>query len=173
MGQATHAPRLPRVPAGKTHMRTDGRGPTVLGVYLGHDPGCCLMCDGRIECAIEQERLTRCKHGRPRSLGGLWGWFGWSIVLSSRRHRGGLAFPIAADLSIGVGFRSHRWHASLGGLVSAAAAFAMVALLVPAVKGVPHRRDQSGGGADIDVTRVSRNCFRIFPSEIESDELRG
>jgi carbamoyltransferase len=62
-------------------------GPVVLGIYLGHDQSCCLMRDGRVECAIEEERLNRYKHGRPRSLGGLWprfsgkfGYFPWASV---------------------------------------------------------------------------------------------
>jgi carbamoyltransferase len=45
------------------------------------------MRDGRVECAIEEERLNRYKHGRPRSLGGLWprfsgkfGYFPWASV---------------------------------------------------------------------------------------------
>jgi carbamoyltransferase len=61
--------------------------PLVLGVYLGHDPSCCLMQDGRVEFAIEEERLNRYKHGRPKSLRGMWprfagryGYFPWSSV---------------------------------------------------------------------------------------------
>jgi carbamoyltransferase len=58
-----------------------------MGVYLGHDPSCCLMRRGKIVSAIEEERLNRYKHGRPRSLGGLWprfsgrfGYFPWASV---------------------------------------------------------------------------------------------
>ena len=68
-------------------MRERGPGPVVMGIYLGHDQSCCLMRGGRIECVIEEERLNRYKHGRPRSLGGLWpqfsgkfGYFPWASV---------------------------------------------------------------------------------------------
>src|SRR5262245_39974340 len=49
--------------------------PRVLGVYLGHDMGACLLVGGRIVAAIEEERLNRFKHGRPNSVAGLWSAF--------------------------------------------------------------------------------------------------
>ncbi len=59
----------------------------VLGVYLGHDLGACLLQDGKITAMIEEERLNRYKHGRPNSLAGLWpqfggkfGYFPWASV---------------------------------------------------------------------------------------------
>ncbi len=48
----------------------------VLGVYTGHDPAACLLRDGRLEVAIEEERLTRVKHGLPRAVRDLWPRFG-------------------------------------------------------------------------------------------------
>ena len=47
----------------------------VLGVYTGHDPGACLLVDGRLVAMIEEERLTRFKHGLPKSVRHLWGEF--------------------------------------------------------------------------------------------------
>ncbi len=68
-------------------MRKKSSGPTVMGIYLGHDQSCCLMRNGSIEFTIEEERLNRYKHGRPRKLGGLWaqfsgkfGYFPWASV---------------------------------------------------------------------------------------------
>ncbi|HMI92170.1 MAG TPA: carbamoyltransferase N-terminal domain-containing protein, partial [Polyangiales bacterium] len=59
----------------------------VLGVYIGHDPAACLLEDGKIRAFIEEERLTRFKHGRPDALGRLWprfagraGYFPWAAV---------------------------------------------------------------------------------------------
>lgn len=49
--------------------------PIVLGIYLGHDLGACLLQDGKIICTIEEERLNRFKHGRPNDVAGLWGRF--------------------------------------------------------------------------------------------------
>jgi carbamoyltransferase len=43
-------------------------GTTVLGVYQGHDFGACLMRNGRVLCMIEEERLTRYRHGLPASF---------------------------------------------------------------------------------------------------------
>jgi carbamoyltransferase len=61
--------------------------PRVLGVYLGHDLGACLLAAGQIVAAIEEERLSRFKHGRPDSVAGLWnafagkfGYFPWASV---------------------------------------------------------------------------------------------
>jgi carbamoyltransferase len=61
--------------------------PIVLGVYLGHDLGACLLANGKIVAAIEEERLNRLKHGRPNEAAGLWkkysgkfGYFPWSSV---------------------------------------------------------------------------------------------
>jgi carbamoyltransferase len=61
--------------------------PNVLGVYLGHDLGACLLRGGEVACAIEEERLNRFKHGRPNELAGLWGhyagkfgYFPWASV---------------------------------------------------------------------------------------------
>jgi carbamoyltransferase len=60
---------------------------TVLGVYLAHDLSACLLRDGEIVCHIEEERLTRVKHGTPVSVRGLWktfhgkfGYFPWASV---------------------------------------------------------------------------------------------
>jgi carbamoyltransferase len=62
-------------------------GPAVLGVYLGHDPGACLLRNGHVVAMIEEERLNRFKHGRPDVLAGLWsdfrgmfGYFPWASV---------------------------------------------------------------------------------------------
>src|ERR1700759_1922533 len=49
----------------------------ILGVYLGHDLGACLLQDGAIVCAIEEERLTRLKHGLPGDVRNLWGRFSY------------------------------------------------------------------------------------------------
>jgi carbamoyltransferase len=49
--------------------------PVVLGVYLGHDLGACLLAGGEIIAVIEEERLNRVKHGRPNEVAGLWGQF--------------------------------------------------------------------------------------------------
>jgi carbamoyltransferase len=61
--------------------------PRVLGVYLGHDLGACLLINGQIVTMIEEERLNRFKHGRPNSVAGLWplfagkfGYFPWASV---------------------------------------------------------------------------------------------
>jgi carbamoyltransferase len=63
------------------------RSPNILGVYLGHDLGACLLRDGQIAVMIEEERLNRFKHGRPNSVAGLWsqfagkfGYFPWAAV---------------------------------------------------------------------------------------------
>ncbi|MEM7310562.1 MAG: carbamoyltransferase C-terminal domain-containing protein [Planctomycetota bacterium] len=48
------------------------RFPSVLGVYLGHDLGACLLQGGAIVAAIEEERLNRFRHGRPNKVAGLW-----------------------------------------------------------------------------------------------------
>jgi carbamoyltransferase len=68
-------------------VRIKSSGPTVMGIYLGHDQSCCLMRNGSIEFTIEEERLNRYKHSRPRKLGGLWpqfsgkfGYFPWASV---------------------------------------------------------------------------------------------
>jgi carbamoyltransferase len=60
---------------------------TVLGVYLGHDLGACLLRNGEIIASIEEERLNRFKHGRPNDVAGLWphfsgkfGYFPWASV---------------------------------------------------------------------------------------------
>jgi carbamoyltransferase len=59
----------------------------VLGVFTGHDQSACLLRDGEIAVLIEEERLTRVKHGLPRSVRGLWpqfngrfGYFPWASV---------------------------------------------------------------------------------------------
>lgn len=59
----------------------------VLGVYTGHDPAACLVVDGRVAVMIEEERLTRVKHGLPRSVRDLWpkfggrfGYFPWASI---------------------------------------------------------------------------------------------
>ena len=49
--------------------------PTVMGVYLGHDLGVCLLRNGEIVAMIEEERLNRFKHGRSNDVAGLWGMF--------------------------------------------------------------------------------------------------
>ena len=61
--------------------------PRVLGVYLGHDMGACLLVGGQIVSMIEEERLNRFKHGRPNLVAGLWtafagkfGYFPWASV---------------------------------------------------------------------------------------------
>ena len=33
----------------------------ILGLHLGHDGSACLVKDGRLECAISTERITRIK----------------------------------------------------------------------------------------------------------------
>lgn len=67
----------------------------VLGVYVGHDPGACLLEDGRVRVLVEDERLTRYKHGRPDALGRQWarfsgraGWFPWASVTYCLRTAG-------------------------------------------------------------------------------------
>ena len=35
----------------------------VMGIHLDHDLGACLLRDGQIAVYIEEERLTRVKHG--------------------------------------------------------------------------------------------------------------
>ncbi|MBV1857459.1 MAG: hypothetical protein KUG77_03540 [Nannocystaceae bacterium] len=67
----------------------------ILGVYLGHDPTACLLVDGEIRVLIEDERLTRFKHGRPDALGRLWprfsgrsGYFPWAAVTYCLRAAG-------------------------------------------------------------------------------------
>lgn len=64
-----------------------GNSPKVLGVYLGHDLGACLLCNGQIVVMIEEERLTRFKHGYPNYVAGIWdqfagkfGYFPWASV---------------------------------------------------------------------------------------------
>ena len=60
----------------------------VLGVYAdGHDPGACLLRDGEIVVAIEEERLTRVKHGIPSAQRAMWrrfnshfGYFPWASL---------------------------------------------------------------------------------------------
>lgn len=61
--------------------------PKVLGVYTGHDPAACLLVDGALVVAIEEERLTRVKHGLPKDVRALWprfggrfGYFPWASV---------------------------------------------------------------------------------------------
>jgi len=68
-------------------MLLKGNRPKVLGVYLGHDLGACLLCDGQIAVMIEEERLTRFKHGYPNYVAGIWdqfagkfGYFPWASV---------------------------------------------------------------------------------------------
>ncbi|MEQ4304953.1 carbamoyltransferase C-terminal domain-containing protein [Plantactinospora sp. B6F1] len=59
-----------------------------LGIYTGpHDPAACLVADGRVVAAIEEERLTRVKYGTIRANLGLWeeygdrfGYFPWSAI---------------------------------------------------------------------------------------------
>lgn len=60
---------------------------TVLGVFTGHDQSACLLRDGEIAVLIEEERLTRVKHGLPKAVRGLWpefngrfGYFPWASV---------------------------------------------------------------------------------------------
>lgn len=43
-------------------------GPTILGVYYGHDFGACLLRGGRIVCMIEEERISRYRHGLPATF---------------------------------------------------------------------------------------------------------
>ena len=59
----------------------------VLGVYLGHDLGACLLMNGEVAACIEEERLNRFKHGRSNDVAGLWprfagkfGYFPWASV---------------------------------------------------------------------------------------------
>ncbi len=48
----------------------------VLGVYVGgHDVGACLLRDGEIVVAIEEERLTRVKHAVPADQRSHWFWY--------------------------------------------------------------------------------------------------
>jgi carbamoyltransferase len=49
---------------------------SVLGVYTGHDQSACLLRDGQVAFLIEEERLTRVKHGLPKSVRALWSEFG-------------------------------------------------------------------------------------------------
>ncbi|MGE0712776.1 MAG: carbamoyltransferase [Planctomycetota bacterium] len=60
---------------------------TVLGVYTGHDQAACLLRDGRVAVMVEEERLTRAKHGLPKRVRGLWhefngrfGYFPWASL---------------------------------------------------------------------------------------------
>ena len=69
----------------------------VLGVYTGHDPAAALLVDGRLVAMIEEERLTRFKHGLPKSVRHLWGefngrfgYFPWASLTYCLRA-GGLA----------------------------------------------------------------------------------
>ena len=69
---------------------------TVLGIYTGHDQSACLVRDGEILVAIEEERLTRVKHSLPKDLRDLWprfrgrfGYFPWAS-LSYCLEAGGL-----------------------------------------------------------------------------------
>lgn len=59
----------------------------VLGVYTGHDQSACLLRDGEVAFLIEEERLTRVKHGLPKSVRSLWsefnghfGYFPWASL---------------------------------------------------------------------------------------------
>jgi carbamoyltransferase len=59
----------------------------ILGVYTGHDQSVCLLKDGEIAFLIEEERLTRVKHGLPKAVRNLWadfngafGYFPWASV---------------------------------------------------------------------------------------------
>ncbi|HET7463525.1 MAG TPA: carbamoyltransferase C-terminal domain-containing protein [Longimicrobium sp.] len=47
--------------------RTRAKKPfTIVGISCSHDASACVVRDGRLECAIQLERLTRVKHdGRP------------------------------------------------------------------------------------------------------------
>ena len=56
-------------------MAKNNGSPTVMGVYLGHDLGACLLQGGEIVAMIEEERLNRFKHGRSNDVAGLWGKF--------------------------------------------------------------------------------------------------
>ena len=56
-------------------------GPAVLGVYLGNDLSACLVRGGEIEVLIEEERLTRFKHGRPNSARPAMESVSWSLGL--------------------------------------------------------------------------------------------
>jgi carbamoyltransferase len=56
-------------------MAMSNGSPTVMGVYLGHDLGVCLLRNGEIVTMIEEERLNRFKHGRSNDVAGLWGLF--------------------------------------------------------------------------------------------------
>ncbi len=68
----------------------------ILGVFNhGHDPGACLLRDGEIVVAIEEERLTRVKNGIPASFRYLWpnfnalfGYFPWASVTYCLRAAG-------------------------------------------------------------------------------------
>src|SRR5581483_10383484 len=70
---------------------TLGRGSAhvtkILGVFTGHDQSACLLRDGEIAFLIEEERLTRVKHGLPKTVRALWqefngqfGYFPWASV---------------------------------------------------------------------------------------------
>lgn len=67
----------------------------ILGIYLGHDLGACLLQDGTVVCAIEEERLTRVKHGLPGDVRGLWlrfshrfGYLPWASITYCLRSIG-------------------------------------------------------------------------------------
>lgn len=99
-------------------------GPSVLGVYLGHDLGACLLRNGEITVCIEEERLNRFKHGRPNSVAGLWpqfggkfGYFPWASVCYCL-EAGGLAID---DLDLIV----------VGDALWAAAATSTIRSLIP------------------------------------------
>jgi carbamoyltransferase len=47
----------------------------VLAIAVDHDLSVCLLRDGDIAVHIEEERLTRVKHGLPLGIRGLWGRF--------------------------------------------------------------------------------------------------
>jgi carbamoyltransferase len=73
----------------RKHQMNSNRKPSsaVLGVYLGHDLGACLLMNGEIIAMIEEERLNRFKHGRPNEAAGLWkrfagkfGYFPWASI---------------------------------------------------------------------------------------------
>jgi len=79
----------------------------VMGVYLGHDLGACILRNGEIAVMIEEERLNRYKHGRPNSVAGLWpqfsgkfGYFPWASV-SYCLHGAGLGIDDLDLIAVG------------------------------------------------------------------------
>lgn len=68
----------------------------IMGIYPGgHDPAVCLLRDGQVQVMIEDERLTRVKHGVYGPLMSLWskhnqrfGFFPWASVSYCLRAAG-------------------------------------------------------------------------------------